>query len=935
MAAVNDFYTTPFNTAIVVPSPGVLANDDGSNLTVTEWGSAGNGILLGQEDGGFTYIPDTGFSGGVIISYTNSEGDSALVSMTVGEAPQPDLVKYRFPNDQLAYIPGLRRGAPLTSTRGTEVFVYLNETGPDLAPIQTIDQHEIADSKVNISEDSLIPLFYGPPGVTALWIEMAGSDERRKIYASSADRLDEIDWKNGEDKEARAMGANALTAIASLASSVAGLADSMPTTPADINAASIFQGIKADTAVQPATLTSALASKADLVGGKVPSDQLPPLADSSVLARPTKADFPATGTANRLYIAQTENKTYRWDSTTTDYVQVGGGGTGGVTLGSTSDTAFRGDHGVSAYNHSQASGNPHGTSISDISGLADSLSAKVDGSALKPVATSGSYNDLTNRPSIPTQPSDIGAATSVQGAKADSAVQPATLTSELATKADLVEGKVPSAQLPAFVDDVIERANFAALPVSGETDKIYVTRDTNKTYRWSGTAYVEIGSGVALGTTASTAFRGDHGQTAYNHAQATGNPHGAAVSDITGLTAALSGKADLTGGKVPSSQLPDLLALGSTSGTAFRGDHGVSAYSHSQATGNPHGTAISDITGLTAALGGKLEAADIASKADLVSGRLPVAQLPEVVVGGHRQTVNVQTGTAYAVTNSDAAGTIVRNNAGASTQTWPQDSAATSLPVGTIIRTFNRGAGEITHQAGTGATVLVAGKQPINTWWSAQKIAVNTWAVGSTAQFASGTLANRPAASLGTAMYFASDDQGGTLYLSNGSAWSKVSKSLLTSGHSRILTDVVPTANMNFTAGTTAVQVGGLTTPAIAWPSTGNVIVRIEGILRARNNTTPDSLLTVSIWRKINSGSWTELRGPSNPAIPGQTPFYLPEFILSPTRGTHSGVASPVSGDNVQFAVAVTAAAAGQSLTIYSDPSQGVVPSMTVLHEEV
>lgn len=53
-------------------------------------------------------------------------------------------------------------------------------------------------------------------------------------------------------------------------------------------------------------------------------------------------------------------------------------------------------------------------------------------------------------------------------------------------------GKVPASQLPSFVDDVIEAANFAALPVTGETGKIYVTLDNNKTFRWSGSAYVEI-----------------------------------------------------------------------------------------------------------------------------------------------------------------------------------------------------------------------------------------------------------------------------------------------------------------------------------------------------------------------------------------------------------------------------------------------------------
>lgn len=53
-------------------------------------------------------------------------------------------------------------------------------------------------------------------------------------------------------------------------------------------------------------------------------------------------------------------------------------------------------------------------------------------------------------------------------------------------------GKVPSTQLPSYVDDVVEGANLAALPATGETGKIYVVLDTNKTYRWSGSAYVEI-----------------------------------------------------------------------------------------------------------------------------------------------------------------------------------------------------------------------------------------------------------------------------------------------------------------------------------------------------------------------------------------------------------------------------------------------------------
>lgn len=83
-------------------------------------------------------------------------------------------------------------------------------------------------------------------------------------------------------------------------------------------------------------------------------------------------------------------------------------------------------------------------------------------------------------------------------------------------------GKVPENQLPSYVDDVVEYSSFSDLPASGETGKIYVTTDTNLTYRWSGTTYVEVGSGVALGETSSTAYRGDRGKVAYDHASENG-----------------------------------------------------------------------------------------------------------------------------------------------------------------------------------------------------------------------------------------------------------------------------------------------------------------------------------------------------------------------------------------------------------------------------
>lgn len=73
-------------------------------------------------------------------------------------------------------------------------------------------------------------------------------------------------------------------------------------------------------------------------------------------------------------------------------------------------------------------------------------------------------------------------------------------------------GLIPSSQLPSYVDDVIEAANFAALPAEGEDGKIYVTLDDNKTFRWGGSAYTEISASIALGETAGTAYEGSKGK---------------------------------------------------------------------------------------------------------------------------------------------------------------------------------------------------------------------------------------------------------------------------------------------------------------------------------------------------------------------------------------------------------------------------------------
>lgn len=84
-------------------------------------------------------------------------------------------------------------------------------------------------------------------------------------------------------------------------------------------------------------------------------------------------------------------------------------------------------------------------------------------------------------------------------------------------------GIIPSAQLPSYVDDVIEVDTFSDLPGTGESGKIYIVQDTNLTYRWSGTGYVEISKSLALGETSSTAYPGDKGKATTDKLNKTSN----------------------------------------------------------------------------------------------------------------------------------------------------------------------------------------------------------------------------------------------------------------------------------------------------------------------------------------------------------------------------------------------------------------------------
>lgn len=203
------------------------------------------------------------------------------------------------------------------------------------------------------------------------------------------------------------------------------------------------------------------------------------------------------------------------------------------------------------------------------------------------VATSGSYNDLSNKPTIPTIPGSLKNPNALtislngtsQGAYDGSAVKNINITassvgaaasSHTHTKAQItdfptsmpasdvyswakqsskpsytisevsgnlpasrISGTIAAANLPSYVDDVLEYASISKFPTTGESGKIYTALDTNKIYRWSGSAYVVISETIALGTTHSSAGYGDESRAAYNHSTKTsGNPHHVTKADL-------------------------------------------------------------------------------------------------------------------------------------------------------------------------------------------------------------------------------------------------------------------------------------------------------------------------------------------------------------------------------------------------------------------
>ena len=157
--------------------------------------------------------------------------------------------------------------------------------------------------------------------------------------------------------------------------------------------------------------------------------------------------------------------------------------------------------------------------------------AFVDGDKTK-LDTYSEANQTTNNAKVTYPSADstkVGHITVTQAVNLD------TMESDIANKANTADLATVATSgdyddlsnkpdLSAF-DNISEHANAAAFPGTGAADKFYLAQDTGILYRWTGSAYAIISAQLALGETSSTAYRGDRGATAFDHVSAIDNPH--------------------------------------------------------------------------------------------------------------------------------------------------------------------------------------------------------------------------------------------------------------------------------------------------------------------------------------------------------------------------------------------------------------------------
>mgnify|MGYP004669377923 CR=1 FL=1 len=213
------------------------------------------------------------------------------------------------------------------------------------------------------------------------------------------------------------------------------------------------------------------------------------------------------------------------------------------------------------------------------------LAGPSNGSSGEPTFRKLVANDIPSitKSKISDFPSSMPASDVYSWAKESS--KPSYSFSEISGKIDAstkLTGTVPASCLPSYVDDVLEYPSRANFPTKGEAGKIYTDTSMNKIYRWGGSNYVVISDTIGLGTTSSTAYRGDLGNEAHSWAstaKAHADKHGSAFASglykietndaghVTNATAVA--KSDITGLGIPSADTHYTAKLVTSVGNSF------------------------------------------------------------------------------------------------------------------------------------------------------------------------------------------------------------------------------------------------------------------------------------------------------------------------------------------------------------------------------
>jgi hypothetical protein len=290
-------------------------------------------------------------------------------------------------------------------------------------------------------------------------------------------------------------------------------------------------------------------------------------------------------------------------------------------------------------------------------------------------------------------------------------------------------GKVPTAQLPSYVDDVLEVANLAAAPATGETGKIYVTIDTGKTYRWSGSAYVEISA--SPGSTDAV----PEGSTNLYHT--TGRAAAAApVQSVAGRTGTVTiAKADVGLGNVDNTA--DAAKPVSTAQAAADAAVQAAAVQRANHTGTQLAATITDFSAAVQAAAPPTTNASLLTSGTVADARLTA----NVVLTADARLADSREWTASTVDQAEAeAGTATTRRAFTAQRVfqaiaawWAGSAAATKLAGIAAGATANATDAQLRDRSthtGTQAAGTITGLAPVATTGSASDLTAGTVAIG-------------------------------------------------------------------------------------------------------------------------------------------------------------------------------------------------------------